>query len=90
MDNFVDSYYSVQRFQATYEGIVANIIDRNQWPEVDKGFHLHPPIGKKRGLGRQKKNRVKPAAERSGRQPDKPYVKDVVNMATGKVAGSVN
>jgi len=24
-----------------------------------------------------------------GRQPDKPYVKDVVNMGTGKVAGGV-
>jgi hypothetical protein len=60
-------YYSVERFQAAYDGIVANITDRSQWPEVDKGFHLHPPIGKKRGPGRQVKNRKKPAAERSGK-----------------------
>lgn len=53
--------------QAAYDGIVANITDRSQWPKVDKGFHLHEPIGKKRGPGRQVKNRKKPAAERSGK-----------------------
>ena len=52
---FVDSYYSLQRFRTAYEGIVPNITDRSQWPQVDKGFKCHPPIGKKRGSGRQKK-----------------------------------
>lgn len=67
MDQFVHNYYSVERFQAAYQGIMPNITDRNQWPEVNKGFHLSPPLGKKRGPGRQKKLRTKPAAERSGK-----------------------
>jgi hypothetical protein len=67
MGSYVDPYYSVERFQAAYDGIVANITDKSQWPEVHKGFHLHPPIGKKRGPGRQPKNMKKPAAERSGK-----------------------
>jgi len=67
MGSYVDNYYSVERFQAAYDGIVANITDKSQWPEVNKGFHLHPPIAKKRGPGKQKKNRAKPPAERSGK-----------------------
>jgi len=50
---------------------------------------LHEPIRKKRGPGRQVKNRKKPAAERSGKATDNPYVKDVVKLGTGKVAGGV-
>jgi hypothetical protein len=71
MEKFVHSFYSVERFHAAYQGIIPNITDRNQWPQVDKGFHLCPPVGKKRGPGRQKKLRTKPTAERSGRPPDK-------------------
>jgi len=66
-ENFMDGYYSVERFRAAYQGIVTNITDRNQWPQVEKDFHLHPPVGKKRGPGRQKKLRIKGAAERSGK-----------------------
>ena len=43
MGAFVHHYYLVQKFQAAYAGIVPNITDRNQWPEVDKGFKLYPP-----------------------------------------------
>ena len=56
MDRFVSEYYSVQRFQAAYQGIIPNIVDRNQWPQVDKGFHLFPTIGKKRGPGRHRRS----------------------------------
>jgi len=92
MDKFVDRYYLVEKFQAAYEGIVPNIIDKNQWPEVDKGFHLHPPVGQNRGPDRQKKLRTKPVAEGSGKATsvDMLNVKDVVNMVIGKVARSVN
>ena len=43
MGSFVDNYYSVAKFQAAYAGIIPSITDRSQWPEVDKGFILHPP-----------------------------------------------
>jgi hypothetical protein len=90
MGSYVDNYYSVERFQAAYDGIVANITDKSQWPKVDKGFHLHPPIGKKRGPGRQVKNRKKNQQLREvGRQLDKQYAKDVVNLGIDKVAGGV-
>jgi len=63
MGSFVDSYYSVHKFQAAYAGIISNITDRNQWPEVDKGFKLHSPCQKKREAGRLRKNRIKPVRE---------------------------
>ena len=64
---FVDQYYSVQKFQAAYDGIIPNIIDRTQWPEVDKGFKLYPPCQKKRACGRLRKNRIKPAKQTGGK-----------------------
>jgi len=67
MGSFVDNYYSVAKFQAAYAGIIPSITDRNQWPEVDKGFTLHPPIQKKKEPERLRKNRIKPARERSGK-----------------------
>jgi len=63
MGQYVDQYYSVQKFQASYDGITPNIIDRNQCPEVDKGFKVYPPCQKKREQGRLRKNRIKSARE---------------------------
>jgi hypothetical protein len=65
-DFFVDKAYTVQRFKQAYAGIIPNITDMNQWPKVDKGFKLYPPISKKRGLGRQRKNRIPSFLERGG------------------------
>ena len=68
MDQYVDKYYSVEKFQATYHRIIPSITDRGQWPEVDKGFKLFPPVMKKtRPLGRQKKKRHLALGERSGK-----------------------
>jgi hypothetical protein len=63
MGSFVDNYYSVAKFQAAYAGIIPSITDRNQWPEDNKGFKVHPPVQKKREPGRLRKNRIKPARE---------------------------
>ena len=52
MDMYVHNYYSVEKFQAAYRGIIPNITDRGQWLEVDKGFKLFPPNIKKRDPGR--------------------------------------
>jgi len=66
LEPYVDKAYSVERFQAAYAGIIPNITDRNQWPQVTKDLKLLPPIGKKRGVGRQRKNRILSALERIG------------------------
>ena len=67
MGSFVDKYYSVAKFQAAYVGIIPSITDKNKWPEVDKGFTLHPPIQKKKEPGRLRKNRIKSAREIGGK-----------------------
>jgi hypothetical protein len=69
MDLYVHQYYSVQKFQAAYHGTIPHITDRNQWPEVDKGFQLLPPHNtEKKGLGRTKKNRFFGPLERTGKR----------------------
>ena len=32
MDQYVDKYYSVEKLQAAYHGIIPSITDRGQWP----------------------------------------------------------
>ena len=68
MEQYVDKYYSVEKLQATYQGVIPMITDRGQWPEMDKGFKLHPPTSKKpRPPGRQKKNRYPALSEKKGK-----------------------
>jgi hypothetical protein len=67
MGMYVSNYYSVEKFQAAYNGIIPSITDRGQWPKVDKGFKCYKPNMKKKGPGRQRKNRILAATERSGR-----------------------
>ncbi|KAF0899783.1 hypothetical protein E2562_024100 [Oryza meyeriana var. granulata] len=50
--------------KATYAGVIPNISDKKMWPQVDKGFKLLPPMAKKRGVGRQRKNRISFALEK--------------------------
>jgi hypothetical protein len=40
MGSFVDKCYSVAKFQAAYAKIIPSITDRNQWPEVNKGYKV--------------------------------------------------
>ena len=44
IDDFVHEYYSVARFRAAYAGRVEAMTDRSQWPEVDLGFKVYPPL----------------------------------------------
>jgi hypothetical protein len=65
----VDKYYSIEKFQAAYHGIIPNITNRNQWPEVDNGFKLLPPLSKKKKPpGRLKKSRYLSPTERTGKR----------------------
>ena len=45
---YVDMAYSVAKLRAAYDKGWPNITGKSQWPEVDKGFNLQPPIAKKR------------------------------------------
>lgn len=63
----MDMAYSVQRFRQAYDAGWPNITDKNQWPEVDKDFKLFSPLGKKRGIGWQRKNRIPSYLERIGK-----------------------
>jgi hypothetical protein len=69
MEQYVSKYYSVSKLHAAYHGVIPTITDRDQWPQVDKGFKLLPPMSdKEKGPGRQKKNRFLSASERIGKR----------------------
>ncbi|KAL6606121.1 hypothetical protein ACP70R_041774 [Stipagrostis hirtigluma subsp. patula] len=55
MEKHVHEYFSVQRFELAYEGLIEPLPDKSQWPKVDTGFKLLPPFVE-RSIGRQKKN----------------------------------
>ena len=71
IDDFVHEYYSVARFKATYEDRVEPMPDRSQWPEIDLGFKVHPPL-LGRAAGRPKVQRQRGCLEKN---PDKKKVR---------------
>jgi hypothetical protein len=62
--DFVYEYYSVARFRATYEGRVEPMTDRSQWPEVNLGFKVYPPL-LGRAPGRPKVQRQRDCLEKN-------------------------
>jgi len=44
IEDYVHEYYYVPRFRAAYEGRVEPFPDRTQWPVVDLGFTIFPPL----------------------------------------------
>ena len=69
MEQYIDMAFSVEKFKAAYAGVIPNITDRNQWPQVDKGFKLQPPVAKpkKKTAGRLRKKRILSCLERIGK-----------------------
>lgn len=65
MENYIDDCYSVHKFQKAYENCVGPMTDRQQWPKVDPGFKLWPPI-LKRAAGRPRVRRYKGWEEGGG------------------------
>jgi len=63
ISDFVYEYYSVAKFKAAYEGRVTTMPDRSQWPVVDLGFQVWPPL-QKRAPGRPKVQRIRGALEK--------------------------
>lgn len=54
MQNFVDEFYSVDKFWKAYSKRVVPIDDCSFWPHVDFATEVCAPIGK-RVVGRQRK-----------------------------------
>lgn len=57
-------YYSIARFRAAYKGRVEPIPDRSQWPHVDLGFKVYPPLLGRRP-GRPKVVRIRGCLEKN-------------------------
>ena len=60
--DFVHEYYSVARFKAAYADIVPPMTDRADWPKVELGYKLHPPL-QKRAAGRPRVVRIRGSME---------------------------
>jgi hypothetical protein len=58
MEDYIDDYYSVHKFKRAYESRVGPMTNRDQWPKVDLGFKLWPPV-LKRAAGRPRTRRYK-------------------------------
>ena len=48
MEKYVNGYYLVKKLQTAYAGVIPSIIEKQQWPTVDKGFKVFPPMAKKK------------------------------------------
>ncbi|XBI93094.1 hypothetical protein VPH35_030022 [Triticum aestivum] len=44
IQNYVDSYYSIDKFRAAYGQLIPAMCDKTQWPESNHGFFMHPPL----------------------------------------------
>ena len=65
MEDFLHPYFSVYHFRLAYAGIIKPLPDKSQWPKVEFGYKLLPPLAK-RAVGRQRKNRIPWCLESKG------------------------
>ena len=71
MEEFVDNYYSVEKFQKAYARRVLPVGNKRFWPKVEFANDVYAPFGK-RPVGRQQKNRIKSCLEGdSGKKQEK-------------------
>lgn len=67
MNLYINECYSIERFKAAYQGEICPMTDKSQWPKVDNGFVLHPPVCK-RSAGRHRKVRIKGCLENGAKK----------------------
>jgi hypothetical protein len=60
---YVDVYYSLEKFRSAYAQLIPAMPDKNQWPQSDHGFFMHPPL-LKATAGRPKTERYKGCGEK--------------------------
>ena len=63
IQNYVDLYYSIDKFRAAYDQLIPAMVDKNQWPKSDHGFFMFPPLLKSTA-GRHKTERYKGCSEK--------------------------
>lgn len=61
-EDYVDPYFTVERFKASYAGEIASMPSRHEWMKCDLGYKMLPPIIR-RPPGRPRKRRLKPLGE---------------------------
>ncbi|XP_041995668.1 uncharacterized protein LOC121745779 [Salvia splendens] len=65
MEDYLHPYFSVSLFRLAYTGIISPFPDKSQWPSIDLGFKVLPPL-KKKAPGRQRKHRIPGCLEGKG------------------------
>ena len=44
IENYVDLYYSVEKFSVAYSQLIPAMPDKSQWPKSNHEFFMHPPL----------------------------------------------
>jgi hypothetical protein len=62
MEDYVDEYFSVDKFKKTYSGVFNPMTSKQFWPRVDLDYKIKKPI-LRRKPGRPRKSRIKASDE---------------------------
>ncbi|KAG6427693.1 hypothetical protein SASPL_111939 [Salvia splendens] len=65
MVDYLQPYFSVSLFSLAYAGVISPFPDKSQWPSMNLGFKVLPPL-LKRAPGRPRKNRITGCLEGKG------------------------
>jgi len=80
LEDYVHDYYSVERFQNAYKRLIEPLPDKSHWPHVELPFVVAAPLAP-RGVGRQRKLRIKSFLEGGGSKTSKSGEKNSSNEA---------
>lgn len=75
VEDYVDMYFSIEKFKAAYEGVIPALPDKSLWPKSDYGFFMYPPLLIATS-GRRKQQRYKGSNE--GRTGNKGHHKCLI------------
>ena len=64
LDNYVDPYYSVDKFRVAYAQLIPAMPDKTQWPKATHGFFMYPPLLKPTS-GRRRNQRFKGCTDKN-------------------------
>ena len=64
LENYVDPFYSVERFRTAYAQQLPALVDKSQWPKSEHGFFMNPPLLNAVAGGRRRTERFKGCAEK--------------------------
>ena len=67
LQNYVDLYYSIEKFRLAYSQPIPAMPDKSQWPKSTHEFFMHPPL-LKTVAGRPKTERYKGSGEKKKRK----------------------